>query len=150
RKVKADCVTLATMYASQNHLPVTYFLRQINQESGFNPAILGPYVCSGGSCGRAEGIGQFMSYRHDNFNHWDPNAALQHSAAENAGNWNRHMKDGDNQIVAYMKMLVDYNCGPACSAYKYGKDWYLHLPGQTAGYIHSIMGIPESQISKYI
>ncbi|MBO0783635.1 MAG: C40 family peptidase, partial [Ktedonobacteraceae bacterium] len=70
RKVKADCVTLATMYASQNHLPVTYFLRQINQESGFNPAALGPLA----NGGHAEGIGQFMSYRHDNFNHWDPNA----------------------------------------------------------------------------
>src|SRR5437763_10420798 len=109
-----------------------YFVRQINQESGFNPNAISP---SG-----AEGIAQFMpgTARGLGINPWDPNAALNAAAHLMAGYANTYGGD-------YAKALAAYNGGSGnvqnaisgCGA----ANWMNCLPGGTRNFIRVIMGI---------
>jgi hypothetical protein len=151
KQVQAACMLLAMQYANEFKLPQIYFIRQIKFESDFDPNALGPTV----NGGNAQGIAQFMSYLRHDFNHWDPDRSLYEAAKELMGHWYSHLKQGDGYVEAYMKILVDYNCGPFCRDYQLrsGKPsctWYNNLNRETAGYIKNIMGIDQSQISKYI
>lgn len=102
------------------HLDPGIFMRQINQESGFNP---GAHSGAG-----AEGIAQFMPGTAAGFhiNPWDPAQALMAAAKMDAGNLRKY--------GSYARMLSAYNSGRA--------DAYLdpHFAGgQTYNYVRSIL-----------
>src|SRR5712691_205816 len=71
------------------------FVRQINQESGFNP---NAYNASG-----ATGIAQIVPKYHPSVNANDPYAALEYAAQLDSSNYKKY---GD-----YGKMLAAYNAG---------------------------------------
>jgi soluble lytic murein transglycosylase-like protein len=106
------------------------FLRQINQESGFNPR-----ARSGAG---ALGIAQFMPATARGFgvNPMDPVAALRAAARMDAGNLKKY--------GSYQRMLSAYNSGRA--------DAYLNphfAGGQTYNYVRSIMGGANIPVSKF-
>jgi hypothetical protein len=125
----AMCKTLAA--AAQAHdLPVGFFVRLINQESGFNPS----EVSSAG----AQGVAQFMPKVAEEWglkNPFDPHAALMASARflrslyEQFGNW-----------------------GLAAAAYNGGSgrvqkwvDKRGKLPDETRHYVMTITGVPAEK-----
>ncbi len=125
-------IAIAQQDASNTGISPTYFVRQINQESGFNPNAVSP--------GGAEGIAQFepttaAGLGIDPFN---PSQALNAAAHVMAGYNN--MYGGD-----YAKALAAYNSGTgtvqnainSCGA----ANWMNCLPGETRNYIRAIMGI---------
>lgn len=123
------CETLAT--AAQTHeLPVGFFVRLINQESGFNPEIV--------SRAGAQGVAQFMPKVAEEWglkNPFDPHAALIASAR-------------------FLRSLYDQfgNWGLAAAAYNGGmgrvQKW-LHkggkLPNETRHYVMTITGVPAEK-----
>ena len=129
---KSAYVAIAQQAATSAGISPVYFVRQINQESGFNPNAISP---SG-----AEGIAQFMpgTAAGLGINPWDPNAALNAAAHVMAGYANTYGGD-------YAKALAAYNGGSGtvqnaingCGA----GNWMNCLPGETRNYIRVIMGI---------
>ena len=129
---KSAYVAIAQQAATSAGISPVYFVRQINQESGFNPNAISP---SG-----AEGIAQFMpgTAAGLGINPWDPNAALNAAAHVMAGYANTYGGD-------YAKALAAYNGGSgtlqnainSCGA----GNWMNCLPGETRNYIRVIMGI---------
>lgn len=106
------------------------FVRQIQQESGFNPNARSP--------AGAEGIAQFMpgTARGLGINPWDPVQALNAAA--------RYMA---NSLRAYggdiAKALAAYNAGGGAVNYaisRGGKNWRNFLPSETQNYIRIILG----------
>lgn len=124
----AICQTLAT--AAQTHeLPVGFFVRLINQESGFDPEVV--------SRAGAQGVAQFMPKVAEEWglkNPFDPHAALVASARflrslyEQFGNW-----------------------GLAAAAYNGGmgrvQKWMKggKLPDETRHYVMTITGVPAEK-----
>ena len=106
------------------------FVRQINQESRFNPWAVSP--------AGAEGIAQFMpaTAAAMGVNPWDPTSALYGGA--------RLMSQLNNQFGGnYAKALAGYNAGPDAVQYAVnagGANWYAYLPAETQNYITVIMG----------
>ena len=96
-----------------------YFVRQINQESGFNPQAYN-------ARSQASGIAQFIPSTAASWglDPWDPHASLITAA--------RYMKHYQDLYGSYRAALIAYNCGPACV----GKP----LPAETVNYINVIMG----------
>lgn len=106
------------------------FVRQINQESGFNPQAVSP--------AGAEGIAQFMPATAASMgvNPWDPTSALYGAA----------------RLMARLKHEFPGHYGQALGAYNAGAGavreairvgggrWYFYLPAETRHYISAIMG----------
>lgn len=122
-------VAIAEQDATDVGIPPTYFVRQIQQESGFNPNAQSP---SG-----AEGIAQFMpgTAAGLGIDPWNPIQALQGAAKMMANLYHQY---GD-----YAKALAAYNAGSANlnNAIKScGANWLSCMPAQTQNYIAIIMG----------
>jgi hypothetical protein len=129
---KSVYVAIAQQDASNSGISPDYFVRQINQESGFNPNAVSP--------GGAEGIAQFLPSTAaglgiDPFN---PAQALNAAAHVMAGYNNMY---GGNYAMA----LAAYNGGSgtvqnainSCGS----ANWMNCLPGETRNYIRVIMGV---------
>jgi len=125
----AMCETLVT--AAQRHdLPVGFFVRLINQESGFNPEIV--------SHAGAQGVAQFMPKVAQEWglkNPFDPHEALVASA--------RFLRSLYNQFG---------NWGMAAAAYNGGMgrvqkwiDKRGKLPDETRHYVMTITGVPAEK-----
>lgn len=122
-------VAIAQQDATNAGIPPTYFVRQIQLESGFNPNAQSP---SG-----AEGIAQFMPSTAAGLgiDPWDPIQALQAAAKMMANSYHQY---GD-----YAKALAAYNAGSANlnNAIKScGSNWLSCMPAQTQNYVATIMG----------
>ena len=125
-------VAIARQDAINAGISPDYFVRQINQESGFNPNAVSP--------AGAVGIAQFLPSTAAGlgFDPYDPIAALN-GAAHLMASYS-HNYGGD-----YAKALAAYNGGPGavqnalngCGA----ANWMNCLPGETRNYIRTIMGI---------
>lgn len=128
---KSQYIAIAQQDATAAGISPVYFVRQINQESGFNPYAVSP--------AGAEGIAQFEpgTAAGLGINPWDPVQALRGAAQLMAG-YNRNY-GGD-----YAKALAAYNGGTGTVQYAVnncGASWLNCLPGETRHYIYVIMGI---------
>jgi len=128
---KSQYVAIAQQDAVAVGIPPDYFVRQIEQESGFNPNA----VSSAG----AVGIAQFLpgTAAGLGINPWDPIQALR-GAATLMANYARQY-GGD-----YAKALAAYNGGTGTvqsAVNNCGANWLNCLPGETRHYIYIIMGI---------
>ena len=124
-------VGIAQQDAIAAGIPAVYFVRQMNQESGFNPNAVSP--------AGAEGIAQFMpgTAAGLGINPWDPVQALR-AAANLMGSYTRSY--GGN----YAMSLAAYNGGTGAvqhATYICGSSWMNCLPYETRNYIYVIMGI---------
>ena len=126
---KQGYIALAQEDAIAASIPPDVFVRQINQESGFNPTDLSP--------AGAEGIAQLMpdTAAGLGIDPWNPVDALQ-GAAQLMSRYNRKY-GGD-----YAKALAAYNGGSGTLQYcltHYGSQWFSCEPAQTQAYIQKIM-----------
>jgi soluble lytic murein transglycosylase-like protein len=120
-------VTLAEQDAAQAGIPPNLFVRQMDEESSFNPEAESP--------AGAEGIAQFMpaTARALGINPWNPEQALEAAAQVMAG-YTRH-------YGSYGMALAAYNCGSGClnaALSRCGSAWMRCVPAQTQAYIRSI------------
>lgn len=129
---QSQYVAIAQQDASAVGISPTYFVRQINQESGFNPYAVSP--------AGAEGIAQFepgtaAGLGIDPFN---PIQALNAAAHLMASYANQY---GGNYAMA----LAAYNAGGGTVQYAINAcgatNWMNCLPAETQNYIYVIMGI---------
>jgi soluble lytic murein transglycosylase-like protein len=122
-----DYRAMAEQDAINAGIPADRFVKQINQESGFNPNVV--------SRAGAIGIAQIMpgTAQSWNVNPWDPTASLKASA--------EHMAWYQNNYGDYRKALVCYNagCGTLQSALRNCSYYYWCLPNETQRYIDNIM-----------
>jgi len=128
---KSQYVAIAQQDAIAAGIPADYFVRQIEEESGFNPNSVSP--------AGAVGIAQFLpgTAAGLGINPWDPIQALR-GAAKLMANY-AHQYGGD-----YAKALAAYNGGSGTVQYAVnncGANWLNCLPGETRHYIYIIMGI---------
>jgi hypothetical protein len=126
---RSQLVAIAQQDAINAGIDPTYFVRQINLESGFNPNAVSP--------GGAEGIAQFepSTAAGLGINPFDPIQALQAAAQMMARYYHQY---GD-----YAKALAAYNAGPASlqrAVNSCGANWLSCMPAQTQNYVHTIMG----------
>jgi len=124
-------VAVAELDAVNAGIPPAYFVRQINQESLFNPNAVSP--------AGAVGIAQFMPSTAATLgiNPWNPTQALQ-GAAQLMASYARQY--GGNYAMA----LAAYNAGIGAVQYAVnycGSYWMNCLPAETRNYIYVIMGI---------
>ncbi len=125
-------VAIARQDAINAGISPDYFVRQINQESGFNPNAVSP--------AGAVGIAQFLPSTAAGlgFDPYNPIAALN-GAAHLMANYS-HNYGGD-----YAKALAAYNGGPGAVQNAVNgcgqANWMNCLPGETRNYIRTIMGI---------
>ncbi len=122
--------TIAYQAARWAGLNPTYFLRQIQQESGFNPRAYSP--------AGAEGIAQFMpsTAKLMGVNPWNVTSSL-YGAARLMAQLNASF--GGNYAMA----LAAYNAGPGAvqRAIRLGRaNWYAYLPTETRHYVAVILG----------
>ena len=128
---KSAYVAIAEQDAVNAGISPQYFVRQINQESSFNPYAVSPAGAVGIAQfepGTAAGLG---------VNPWDPVSALNGAAHLMANYANSYGGD-------YAKALAAYNGGTGTVQYAVnacGANWLNCLPGQTRNYIYVIMGI---------
>ncbi|MGZ3617500.1 MAG: lytic transglycosylase domain-containing protein, partial [Ktedonobacteraceae bacterium] len=128
---KSQYVAIAEQDATAVGIPPAYFVRQIQQESGFNPNAVSPAGAVGIAQfepGTAAGLG---------INPLDPIQALK-GAATLMANYARQY-GGD-----YAKALAAYNGGSGTvqsAVNNCGANWLNCLPGETRHYIYIIMGI---------
>jgi hypothetical protein len=128
---KSQYVAIAQQDAIAVGIPPAYFVRQIEQESGFHPNSVSP--------AGAVGIAQFLPGTAAGLgvNPWDPIQALR-GAARLMANY-AHQYGGD-----YAKALAGYNGGTGTvqnAINNCGSNWLNCLPGETRHYIYVIMGI---------
>jgi hypothetical protein len=129
---KSAYIAIAQQDAINAGISPDYFVRQINQESGFNPNAFSPMG--------AEGIAQFMPSTAAGLgiDPWNPNQALNAAAHVMAGYSNTYGGD-------YAKALAAYNGGSGTVQYAVNNcgaaNWMNCLPGETRNYIRVIMGI---------
>lgn len=125
-------VAIAQQDATNAGISPVYFVRQINQESGFNPNAYSP--------AGAEGIAQFEpgTAAGLGIDPWNPIQALQ-AAAQLMASYNRNY--GGNYAMA----LAAYNGGGGTVTYAVNAcgaaNWLNCLPYETRNYIYVIMGI---------
>jgi soluble lytic murein transglycosylase-like protein len=125
--------TLAQQDAIAAGIDPTYFLKQIQQESGFNPTAK--------SSAGAEGIAQFMPGTAAGLgvNPWDPAASLKAAANYMAQLIKQY---GGSEA----KGLAAYNAGPGTvnaaiqHSQESGLPWQTFLPYETQKYITTIEG----------
>src|SRR6266478_3057223 len=106
------------------------FVRQIQQESGFNPNAVSP--------AGAQGIAQFMPSTAAGLgiNPWNPVQALNAAAQYMANSLRAYGGD-------YAKALAAYNAGGGTVNYaiaRGGRNWQAYLPTETQNYIKVILG----------
>jgi hypothetical protein len=123
-------VAVAVQAARDAGIPPVYFVRQIQQESGFNPNAV--------SVTNAQGIAQFEpgTAAGLGINPWDPYQALP-GAARLMANYNR-------QYGSYAKALGAYNAGSGTlqsAIYACGMYWLSCMPAQTQNYVYRITGM---------
>jgi hypothetical protein len=123
-------VSVAQQAALAASISPVYFVRQINQESRFNPNAVSP--------AGAEGIAQFMPSTAASLgvNPWDPTQALYGAA--------RMMASSYHQYGDYAKALAAYNAGPGqlqSAMYACGVNWLSCMPAETQNYVYVIMGV---------
>jgi hypothetical protein len=124
---KVELCTAAASVAAANRLPVSFFARLIQQESGFKPHVVSP--------AGAQGIAQFMprvAASYGLVNPFEPIAALMASGTLLA---NLVLQFGNLGLAA-----AAYNAGP-----KRVQDWMAKkgkLPAETRHYVHSVTGRP--------
>ncbi|HEY3991896.1 MAG TPA: transglycosylase SLT domain-containing protein [Ktedonobacteraceae bacterium] len=123
-------VAVAEQAAVNAGIPPAYFVRQIQQESGFNPNAV--------SVTNAQGIAQFEPYTASGLgiNSWDPNSALPGAARLMAGYY--------HQYGNYAKALGAYNAGPGAvqgAVNSCGTYWLSCMPSQSQDYVYRIMGV---------
>ena len=129
---KSEYVAIAQQDAIDAGISPDYFVRQINQESGFNPNAVSP--------AGAVGIAQFLPSTAAGLgiNPWDPKQALYGAAQFMAGYARNYGGD-------YAKALAAYNAGSGTVQYAINAcgaaNWMNCLPGETRNYIYVIMGI---------
>lgn len=121
---------LAIQSAQKAGIDINIFVRQIQQESGFNPNARSP--------AGAQGIAQFMPSTAAGLgiNPWDPNSALPGAALYDARNLKKYGGD-------YSKMLAAYNAGGGAvdnAVANYGSSWLSHMPTETQHYVQAILG----------
>ena len=126
---KAGLIALARADALAAGIPPDLFVKQINQESGFNTNETSPTG--------AEGIAQFEPGTAAGLaiDPWNPVSALQ-GAAQLMSRYTRTY-GGD-----YAKALAAYNGGSGTLQYcltTYGLQWFSCEPAQTQAYIQKIM-----------
>jgi hypothetical protein len=126
----SDYVAVARQAAASAGIPQEYFVRQINEESGFNP-----YARSWAG---AVGIAQFepSTAAGLGINPYDPVASL-YGAANYMARLNKSY-NGD-----YAKALAAYNAGPPAvtrATNSGGANWLAYMPLETQRYVHAIMG----------
>ncbi len=124
-------VAIAERDAIAAGIPPAYFVRQINQESLFNPNAVSP--------AGAIGIAQFMPNTAATMgvNPWDPIQALAGAARLMASYVSQY---GGNYAMA----LAAYNAGTGAVLWAVnncGANWMNCLPAETRNYIWVIMGI---------
>ena len=121
---------IARQVAGQYGLDPDIFVRQINQESGFNPVAVSP--------AGARGIAQIMPATAKGWgvDPSDPNAALAAAAKNMASYRNTYLKQGLDDAEAYRRALAVYNAGPGAVAKYKGVPPYQ----ETQNYINRIMG----------
>ena len=122
-------VGVARQEATNAGISADLFVRQINQESGFQPYVV--------SYAGAIGIAQFMpgTAAGLGINPYNPYQSL-HAAA-------RLMASYTWQYGSYAKALAAYNAGPGTvnrASYGCGASWMYCLPAETQNYIRVIMG----------
>jgi len=123
-----DYRTLARQDATNARINPDLFVRQIAEESGFNPNAV--------SAEGAIGIAQFMPQTANGLgiNPWDPQQSLQGAALL----MSRYIaKYGD-----YRHALAAYNCGSGCleNAMRRCLYFYWCVPPATQRYIDAVMG----------
>ncbi|HEV2471319.1 MAG TPA: lytic transglycosylase domain-containing protein, partial [Chthonomonadales bacterium] len=129
---KSQYIAIAQQDATNAGISPTYFVRQINQESGFNPNAVSP--------AGAEGIAQFEpgTAAGLGIDPWNPVQSLQ-AAAHLMANYSSNY--GGNYAMA----LAAYNGGPGTVTYAVNtcgaSNWLNCLPYETRHYIYVIMGI---------
>ena len=128
---KSQYVAIARQDAIDAGINPDYFVRQINQESGFNPNAISP--------AGAVGIAQFLPSTAAGlgFNPYDPIASLKAAAQYMASYAKQYGGD-------YAKALAAYNAGSGTvnNAVRLGgANWMNYLPAETRNYIAIIMGI---------
>ncbi len=128
---KSQYIAIAQQDATAAGISPVYFVRQINQESGFNPGAVSP--------AGAEGIAQFEpgTAAGLGINPWDPIQSLR-GAAQLMSRYSQSY-GGD-----YAKALAAYNGGSGTvqnAVNACGTNWLNCLPGETRHYIYVIMGI---------
>lgn len=129
---KSVYIAIAQQDAIDAGISPDYFVRQINQESGFNPNAVSP--------AGAVGIAQFLPRTAASLgiNPWDPKQALYGAAHVMAGYARNYGGD-------YAKALAAYNGGSGTVQYAVNAcgaaNWMNCLPGETRNYIYVIMGI---------
>jgi soluble lytic murein transglycosylase-like protein len=125
-----DYVDMARQAALSAGISPDLFVRQIQQESGFNP--------NAGSPAGAEGIAQFMpgTAASMGINPYDPAQALPGAA--------RLMASLSAQFGGdYAKALAAYNAGPGAvnaAVAQGGANWLSYMPAETQNYVAIIMG----------
>lgn len=123
-------VSIAYEDAVTAGIPPDVFVRQINQESHFNPTAHSPQG--------ALGIAQFLpdNARQLGVDPMDPIASL-HAAARLMATYRRQYSNDE------AKALSAYNWGPGNTNAvigTYGVGWETHLPAETRSYIQQILG----------
>jgi soluble lytic murein transglycosylase-like protein len=125
-----DYVDLARQAAIAAGINPDLFVRQIQQESGFNPGATSP--------AGAVGIAQFMpaTAAAMGVNPYDPTSALYGGA--------RLMAQLSAQFGGdYAKALAAYNGGPGAvqnAVAQGGANWLAFMPAESQNYVHIIMG----------
>jgi len=128
---KSQYIAMAQQDAIAAGISPVYFVRQINQESGFNPNAVSPAGAQGIAQfepGTAAGLG---------IDPWNPIQSLRGAAQLMASYAKTY---GGN----YAKALAAYNGGTGTVQYAVnncGANWLNCLPGETRHYIYVIMGI---------
>ena len=127
--LRVDYRTIARQAAQAAGIDPTIFIRQINEESGFNPNALSP--------AGAEGIAQFMPTTAAglHIDPWQPAPALYAAARLMHAYLVRYGGD-------YAKALACYNAGPSTLQYALdhgGQNWQTWLPQETRNYITIIL-----------
>jgi soluble lytic murein transglycosylase-like protein len=125
-----DYVGMAQQAAASAGIDSAAFVRQIQQESGFNP--------NAGSPAGAEGIAQFMpgTAASMGVNPYDPSSALHGAAHMMAGLAAQYGGD-------YSKALAAYNAGGGAvnsAVARGGGSWLSYMPAETQHYVATIMG----------
>jgi soluble lytic murein transglycosylase-like protein len=128
--ISGSYVSLAQADAQTAGIPPDLFVRQINQESGFDPYAYSP--------AGAEGIAQFepATAAGLGIDPWDPVQALQGAVGLMARY--RQNYGGD-----YAKALAAYNGGSgrlASAIQNCGPAWLSCEPAETRHYVHIILG----------
>lgn len=129
-RTSADYMSIARQAAVNAGISPDYFVRQIQQESGFNP--------NAGSPAGAQGIAQFMPATAASLgiNPYDPVQALDGAARLMAS---LNAQFGGN----YAKALAAYNAGAGAvnsAVAQGGGNWLSYMPAETRNYVAVIMG----------